>query len=86
VQWYGSSRARGCRESECLDGVRGVLGREQAERMAAMAAERASAQGRCEVDGCNRPAFVNGLCGMHYKRVRKFGTIDDGPVHRVRSE
>lgn len=28
---------------------------------------------RCTVDGCGRPHYARGLCGMHYKRVRRHG-------------
>jgi hypothetical protein len=31
---------------------------------------------KCIVDGCNRKSNSNGLCNMHYKRLKKHGSID----------
>ena len=28
---------------------------------------------RCSVDGCARTHYARGLCGMHYRRVRRYG-------------
>lgn len=30
----------------------------------------------CSVDGCSRTLLANGLCSMHYQRVRRSGTTD----------
>ena len=37
-----------------------------------------TARRRCTVEDCNRPVKGNGLCSMHYARVRRHGSID-GP-------
>ncbi len=37
-----------------------------------------TARRRCAVEDCNRPVKGNGLCSMHYARVRRHGSID-GP-------
>lgn len=31
----------------------------------------------CSVDGCNRKTNANGLCGMHYMRMKRTGSVDD---------
>ena len=39
----------------------------------------------CEVEGCDRPHSARGYCGMHYARVRVYGTPEiEGTTERVR--
>ena len=35
----------------------------------------------CETAGCDRPVYARGLCGRHYKQVRRHGSVqpDEGP-------
>lgn len=35
----------------------------------------------CEVEGCESPAIARGLCGMHWRRNRKGGTV--GPAEHL---
>lgn len=37
----------------------------------------------CSVDGCNRRVYGNGLCSLHYQRVRKFGEPGEATPRRV---
>ena len=30
----------------------------------------------CEIEGCGAPRHGNGLCGKHYMRMRRYGTVE----------
>lgn len=34
-------------------------------------------RGMCTVEGCNKPAHGKGMCGMHLKRLKVSGSLDD---------
>src|SRR5690625_557323 len=36
-------------------------------------AERHPVAGVCQIDGCDSPVTVGGMCAKHYQRVRKYG-------------
>lgn len=44
-------------------------------------------QGTCTVNGCDRPRFCKGMCGMHYARVYRLGSVELPPrIPRPRRE
>lgn len=54
----------------------GTSARQRRARAHKARAERMTTDGPCAAEGCHGPRQARGLCSLHYKRFKKYGTLE----------